>query len=693
MNLGSAEYNKLYLPEEKKYSENKAENINPKNDNNSLAFTVNAVTENSAVLDVGCAYGYIGEWLKKNKNCTMYGLDVDSEALDCVRKSGYYKDLFNIDLDYPDFSGAAKKDTERFNSLSADAFDFIICADVLEHLKDPTKALEILASKLKLSGQFVISVPNIAHLDIILNLLDGKFNYSDFGLLDNTHLRFFTKRSFIEWINLANEKFKKNGFKFDIELFGKTRYSSEFLEDIKIKYPNIFEFFIEKNDDLLILQNIIILTKVNSHANLLGMSKLLKNFEEYENNSESGILKKISGELEDYKYVKSELENTRISLKETKEKNLILRRSLNAANDEKNEYLLRLQEISKSDFWKAANFYYKLRDKTFLKYAFKFLKKVKSKAQYFKNPVKFTKSIFAKNENAVKNDINAAFLKKIEKSNDRDRRGGKNLNIYKNRELWYSGDNPAVSIIILNYNKSKITVQCIKEIWKHTEGVKYEIIAVDNGSEPEDKKYLKQLEQNEPLYFTLIELSRNRFFGEGNNIGSEKAKGVHLLFLNNDAFVTPGWLMPLVSALSDENTAAAGPMFLYPDGRLQEAGAFIKEDGSALQRGKFDDPKKQEYNETLEADYCSAACLIVKRALFEEVLGFDLCWEPAYYEDVDLCFKFKLAGKKTLYIPSSKVIHLENLTSSDDKFPLKLNNIVEINKEKFIRKYKNILIK
>lgn len=82
MNLGSAKYNKLYLPEVKSYSENKAENINPTTDNNALAFIVNAVTENSAVLDVGCAYGYTGEWLKKNKNCSIYGLDVDSKALD-----------------------------------------------------------------------------------------------------------------------------------------------------------------------------------------------------------------------------------------------------------------------------------------------------------------------------------------------------------------------------------------------------------------------------------------------------------------------------------------------------------------------------------------------------------------------------------------------------------------------------------
>ena len=661
MNLGSAKYNKLYLPEVKSYSENKAENINPTTDNNALAFIVNAVTENSAVLDVGCAYGYTGEWLKKNKNCSIYGLDVDSKALDYVKNCGYYTDLFNIDLDYPYCSDIFKKDFERFNSLSGEPFDFIICADVLEHLKDPTGALEIISNKLKFSGQIIISLPNIAHLDIILNLLEGKFNYSDFGLLDNTHLRFFTKQSFIEWINLANERFKKKGFKFDIELFGTTLYSSEFLEKVKIKYPKVYEFFIEKNGDLLILQNIIILTKVNTWANLLGISKLLKNIDINDDINENGILYKISCELIDYENVKTEL-----------------------------------NEIHKSDFWKAANFYYRLRDKTALKYIFRFLKKIKNKIKrgnigikdIIKNQFKSAKFIFVKNESGIKNDKNVQFLKKIAKSNRHN-----NKKKYKNRDLWYSSYSPLVSIIILNYNKSKITMQCIEEVWKYTVGAKYEIITVDNGSEPGDKKYLKHSEPFYNNYYKLIELSRNRFFGEGNNIGSEKAKGEYLLFLNNDAFVAPGWLMPLVSALSDESVAAAGPMFLYPDGKLQEAGAFINGDGTALQRGKFDDAKKQEYNSILEVDYCSAACLIVKHGLFDEVLGFDLCWEPAYYEDADLCFKFKLAGKKVLYIPSSKVFHLENLTSSDDKFPLKLNNIVEINKEKFVKKYKNILYK
>ncbi len=670
MNLGSAEYNMLFSPERKEYSENKAENINPKNDNNALAFIVNSVTENSTVLDVGCAYGYVGEWLVKNKNCTVYGLDIDAESIEYVKKGGFYKGLFNIDLDYPE-NDKLKTELDKFNSLAEGLFDFIICADVLEHLKDPASALEIIASKLKFSGEIVVSIPNIAHLDIILNLLEGRFNYSDFGLLDNTHLRFFTKSSFIEFINSANEKFIKSGFKFDLRIFGETRYSSEFLDYIGTKYPKTHDFFINLNKDLLILQNIIILNKVNINANTFELKRLI-----FEKNS---FINKIENNLTERESAIAELSEKQNLIAELIEKNRILKESLSRTSDERNAYLNGLNEINKSDFWKLALFYYKLRDNSILKYPFKFLKRIKRKDLKLRNPLGFKNKI---------SDKNLKFLKKLSKDN-----GG----TYKNLKTWYSEKEPIVSIIILNYNKSAFTVQCVKEVWKHTKGIKYEVIVVDNGSEPNDKKHLneiKKLLDSSPdykSYCNIIELSKNRFFGEGNNIGSEAAKGKYLLFLNNDAFVTEDWLMPLVSALDDNDTAAAGPKFLYPDGKLQEAGAFIKPDGAALQRGKLDDPDKPEYNEQNEVDYCSAACLIVKRELFEDVLGFDLCWEPAYYEDVDLCFKFKLLNKKTIYVPSSKIVHMENLTSSDKNYPLKLNNIVEINRDKFVRKYKEII--
>ncbi|MHB1664290.1 MAG: glycosyltransferase [bacterium] len=398
MNLGNAEINKLFLPEGKTYNENKAENINPANENNALSFMVNAINENSTVLDVGCAYGYVGEWLNKNKNCTIYGIDIDAEALKHVKSSGCYKDLFNIDLDYTD---KFRKEFERFNALSEGLFDFIICADVLEHLKDPTRALEIISTKLKLSGQIIISLPNIAHLDIILNLLEGKFNYSDFGLLDNTHLRFFTKESFIEWINLANERFKEKGFKFDVKLIGTTKYSSDFLETVKIQYPKIYKIFLNSNDELLILQNIIVLTKVNKQTNVFEIYKLLENV------NKSNVLSNISEDLDNSEQLKIELEQAKGELNQTIKK---LTEELKAKDDELHQTVTQLEQTKtdseqlKAELEQAKdelNMVYSSRSwriarplRTLMKYIKKTVRAIKREKVKFKiNPINELKEI------------------------------------------------------------------------------------------------------------------------------------------------------------------------------------------------------------------------------------------------------------------------------------------------------------
>ena len=136
---------------------------------------------------------------------------------------------------------------------------------------------------------------------------------------------------------------------------------------------------------------------------------------------------------------------------------------------------------------------------------------------------------------------------------------------------WYDPTAPAVSIIILNLNKSGLTRQCLREVWRYTEGHTYEIIVVDNGSKPEEFSKLADT----PGLFKLIRLPVNRYFGEGNNIGVEASRGRYLVFLNNDAFVSKGWLEPLISTFGNEpNVGGVGPRMVYPDGRLQEAGAF-----------------------------------------------------------------------------------------------------------------------
>ena len=252
---------------------------------------------------------------------------------------------------------------------------------------------------------------------------------------------------------------------------------------------------------------------------------------------------------------------------------------------------------------------------------------------------------------------------------------------YSKANRYYKEKDPLVSIIILNFNQSLLTINCLHHVWSNVEGHDYEVIVVDNDSNYSEVSMLENFKGK----FRLIKLGVNRFFGEANNIASEEAKGEYLVFLNNDAFVKNGWLEPLISCINHEPfCGACGSKLIYPDGRLQEAGAEVSADGGVLQVGKkTGDPASPEYNRQKAVDYCSASSLAVKKDIFMKVGGFDLIWEPLYYEDVDLCFKLKLLGLKTYYCPQSEVIHIESATSSLVRNDLGLHNIIEINKLKF----------
>ncbi len=130
------------------------------------------------VLDVGCGAGYLGERLKSDKHCFVIGVEIDKDKanqardkLDCVINS----DIELID----DFAGYGH-------------FDAIIFADSLEHLRYPMITFQRLRHYLNADGYFLISLPNIANWMIRLNLLFGKFDYQESGILDKTHLHFFT---------------------------------------------------------------------------------------------------------------------------------------------------------------------------------------------------------------------------------------------------------------------------------------------------------------------------------------------------------------------------------------------------------------------------------------------------------------------------------------------------------------------
>ncbi len=142
-----------------------------------------------------------------------------------------------------------------------------------------------------------------------------------------------------------------------------------------------------------------------------------------------------------------------------------------------------------------------------------------------------------------------------------------------------------VSVIVLNYNQAATTVECLDALARARSDLIREIVVVDNGSDPAELAILH--ERHAQADFVLVEVGVNRFFGEGNNIGVDHAHGDYIVFLNNDAFVQPGWIEALCSTMrSDPLVAAVGPMFLYPDGRVQEVGGVIVPTGDAVQIGK-----------------------------------------------------------------------------------------------------------
>ena len=131
-----------------------------------------------------------------------------------------------------------------------------------------------------------------------------------------------------------------------------------------------------------------------------------------------------------------------------------------------------------------------------------------------------------------------------------------------------------------------------------------------------------------------------------------------MCFLNSDAMVEEGWLDPLCEVLEQDPTAGAVvPMLLNPDGSIQEAGSVIDSVGWTLALGRGESADTLAHRFRREIDYGSAACLLARHEDFSSVGGFDPAYGIGYFEDVDLSFKLKERGLRTIYEPLSRVVH------------------------------------
>lgn len=238
---------------------------------------------------------------------------------------------------------------------------------------------------------------------------------------------------------------------------------------------------------------------------------------------------------------------------------------------------------------------------------------------------------------------------------------------------------PAISVIIPVRNQAATTLACLEAL-RLQSLPDLEIILIDNDSRDETSTMLSRMEG-----IRVIQNLANEHYVASSNQGAQRAQGEFLLFLNNDAFVLPGAIASALSTLrSDPTIGAVGAKLIRPDGKLQEAGAFVLPNGSTVAIGRGSDPEREKYRHCTTVDYCSGAFLLTAKSRFLSSGQFNPRFAPAYYEDVEYCIRLAKAGLRCVVDAGAEVLHVERGSAESDN---QVDNLIERNRQIFLELY------
>jgi GT2 family glycosyltransferase len=232
-----------------------------------------------------------------------------------------------------------------------------------------------------------------------------------------------------------------------------------------------------------------------------------------------------------------------------------------------------------------------------------------------------------------------------------------------------------IAVILINYNTSKYTLECIDAVYKQTRNtLRIQVIVVDNNSAPEDFKNLKDNFPKRPdcsLHRSII----NTGFGGGNMHGSQFANAEYLLFLNNDAMLLNDCLSILKHYMDAHAKVGVCTAQNY-DEKQQLVPSFDHNKGLRrllLGRGYLEksNPKrypkrKATYTEPLEVDWINGAFLFFRKTAFEIIGGFDTNIF-LYWEEMDVCNRLRKAGYSSWLISEAKILHYQGVSTGSSK--------------------------
>lgn len=222
------------------------------------------------------------------------------------------------------------------------------------------------------------------------------------------------------------------------------------------------------------------------------------------------------------------------------------------------------------------------------------------------------------------------------------------------------------SVIILNFNTPKLTIDCVNSVITHTKHVSYEIIVVDNGSSDDSlKQFTKQL----PKKVTVVNVERNLGFGPGNNVGAQAAQGDYLFFINSDTLFTENCLASLTKfADLHPEFPIIGPVVYLPKSTTIQPASFGKLPTlsrllTRRQNSRCTLNERQEYTAT---EWVTGAALFITTDVFFDVGGFDSRFFM-YFEDQDLCATVRTLGGQVAVVNAAHIIHLGGKSISKKK--------------------------
>lgn len=228
---------------------------------------------------------------------------------------------------------------------------------------------------------------------------------------------------------------------------------------------------------------------------------------------------------------------------------------------------------------------------------------------------------------------------------------------------------PLVSILIPTRDRVELLSMCVDSILEKTAYDHYEIVIVDNGSKDQAAlDYLAGLSVRDNVRVLKADIPFN--YSRLNNLGVEQARGEYLVLMNNDIEITqPDWIEEMLAFASQPDIGCVGAQLWYPDGTLQHGGVVLGIGGVAshahkgIPRGNFGYFGRASAHQMFSA--VTAACLMVRKSVYQEVGGLDETLEVAY-NDIDFCLKVRARGYRNLYNPFAQFVHHESASRGSD---------------------------